>query len=165
MNLFDGSAVEDAASDAYDAAAGYHDWMAGDVDESVARQFDDEAGGGFADIALGVEEEGAATLGESVVAGGDHFSGSTDEAWDRQFDDTSGGGTFDMALGMEEQGAPTIEDAAEDAGEAAADAANAANDAAEDAAKSVAIEWWWLIALVLVGLFAYSDSPVPTGGN
>lgn len=83
------------AGDAYGAVAGGVDFLAGSTDEAVARQFDDEPGGGVVD-----ETAGAVTGTYSGAAGVlDHLAGSADEAFSRSFDSEGGGGLVDGFVG------------------------------------------------------------------
>lgn len=66
----------------YDMVAGVGDHMAGSIDESVGRQFDNEQGGGIFDT-------------DTYTGWADHAAGSVDESIGRQFDDTEGGGFAD----------------------------------------------------------------------
>jgi len=71
--------------DAWDAASGAGDFLAGNIDESIARTFDNQQGGG---VFAGVNN----TL--------DNLSGSVDESIGRQFDDTAGGGILDPVANL-----------------------------------------------------------------
>ncbi|WP_121822868.1 hypothetical protein [Halostella salina] len=55
MATVDFGGLGDVAGEAYDGVAGVGDHLAGSVDESIGRQFDDEEGGGFGDFFTGDE--------------------------------------------------------------------------------------------------------------
>lgn len=122
----------------------------------VARQFDSEKGGGFADQALGVPEEGAASLGESVSAPAD-LAG-------KQFDSEQGGGYADHVLGVPEKGAATVGESVMAGGRAAEsakkeafpDTYRATDQAAQTATQTLSgmgLAKWLKGGMVLVGLF------------
>jgi len=69
------------------------DAAAGNIDESIGRQFDDKKGGGFADEAANIVGDVSPVDIDKTL---DNAAGKVDEAVGRQFDDEKGGGIVDQ---------------------------------------------------------------------
>lgn len=151
MGLLDG--ITSTADDVYQGVAGVGDDAAGNFDESIGRQFDDEAGGGFADWDTWVDNEDPGPVGDfaegvtySLVRG----SVDSEEAAEQAVDDGVSSLSHEETTNL--------------AADLIAEPAGVTIDGAQDVADEVTPGWFdWIVdnqeivvAVLVVFAFAYA---------